>query len=116
MSKFSPSGISGIANSPTPISISGAVNPNILNVSMAVAGTEYSSTLPVDTVRFIIRLQESVANTQLAYVVGTAGSIYIKINRGCIYGESELTLSSALNLYFQADKPSQVAEIVYWTT
>lgn len=116
MSKFSPSGISGIANSPTPISISGAVTPFIINVAMLLAGTEYTAALPASAVRFTIRLQDP-ANIQLAYAAGTSGTTFLKINRNCIYGESELSLTPAgLNLYFQADKPSQIAEIVYWTT
>lgn len=115
MSKFSPSGISGIANSPTPITISGAVNPFTLNIPMAVAGTEYTVALPATTVKFTFKLRDT-ADTKFSYAVGTSGVTYISIPRHNFYSESALTPGGILNLFFQANKPSQIAEVVYWTT
>lgn len=115
MSKFSPSGISSTANPAAPVVISGAVNPVTVNVAMASAGTEYTLALPSTTVKFVFKLR-GTADVQFAYSAGTTGTTYVTIPRLNFYSESALTPSGVVNLYFQANKPAQVAEVVYWTT
>src|SRR6266850_7972436 len=102
MSKFSPSGISNASGVPVSVEINGAVNPVITNISMALAGTEYTVTLPSNTTKFMFKLRNT-ADVQLAYSAGTTGTIYISIPRFTFYSESDLTPAGVIDLFFQAN-------------
>lgn len=98
-----------VTNPPVTVSI-----PVINNVSMPLAATEYSFTIPAGTKRFTIKLREN-AQLQVAYISGGSGSNYLLVPVGCEYSEQNLDLSSGLPLYFQANKNTQVLEIILWS-
>jgi hypothetical protein len=107
MAVFAPVGSSQIT-----ASFTGAANPTIANVPMASAATEYSYALPTNTRQFLIKSRSGAA-LQVAYVAGDSGLAFVTVNRGCFYGESDLTLGGIV-LYFQSPEAAQTAEIVSW--
>lgn len=88
--------------------------PHVLNTPVPLAATEYSATLPKETKRFILRMRNA-SKCQIAYVSGQTVSNYATMNMGVVYQEGQLTLTAPLTIYFNSVKPSEVAEIIYWT-
>jgi hypothetical protein len=86
--------------------------PTIFNLSMPLANTEYSFNFPNKTNKFMIKIRDGMAKTKIAYVPGESGTNFITLGMGCSYGE-EVVLSGQ-TIYFQANKTSQIMEILYW--
>jgi len=112
MSKFSPSGISGVANSPTPISISGATTFTVTNVTCTLANTEYSFALPASTKKLKLRAR-GMSRIQIADTTGLTDTTYFTVWPGECYEDDALT--SAVTIYFEASKAAEVVEIITWT-
>lgn len=113
MSAFTPAGSGGLP--PSPVTVDGltVATPTIANISIPLAGTEVSYSLPAGSRRFLVLLRTpSVSKLQLAYVSGDSGILYVTVNPGCHYGEGEIT--SPVTLYLQTTLPGQVAEVVSW--
>lgn len=109
---FFPSGVSNV-------NISGGVDtkvttPTIANVSCAVAGTEYSYSLPSGTRCFRLYVRNT-SRLQLAYVSGDSGTNYITVEPGYIYESPVIPLDSNPTIYFQCYKASQIVEIESWS-
>jgi hypothetical protein len=96
------------------LTISGATTPTTVNVSMPLAATEYSYTLPAGCKQFIVKLRQ-LSSLKVAYVSGQSGTTYLEVPRGCFYAESGLTLSTGVTLYFQSPAAGQVLEVQVWT-
>lgn len=107
MSVFSTSG------GPQSVVVIGASSPTVVNISMPLAGTEYSYVVPASAKQFLIQTRDG-APLQLSYSVGTSATNYISIPRWCFYCDSDLS-AAGVTLYFQSTKASQIAEIVVWT-
>ena len=90
-----------------------AKTPVVTNLSMPVAGTEYSHTFASKTKRFLIRAR-NLANIQFAYVSTESTTKFITIPCGGVYSETDLDLSS-VTIYMQSDVASQTAEILEWS-
>ena len=104
----------GSINVNASIGVSGTANPIIVNIPTPLAGTEYSTTMPKTTKRFLFRMRNA-SKCQVAFVSGGTTTNYITMNSGVCYGESELSLAAPLTIYFNSFKPAEVAEILYWT-
>jgi hypothetical protein len=114
LSTFTPSGSAGAVTTVTgSVSVVGATNPTIANVSMPVAATEYSYALPADTKKFYIKLRDPLAEIKLSYTAGASGTTYVTVERGNWYGEEDLSIGM-VTLYFQSSVASQTLEIVSW--
>lgn len=111
MSVFSSSAGGG---APQSIVISGAANPDINNVPLAAANTEYSLALPANTKRFMLKLRQR-SILQVAYTVGDSATKYFTLWPGCVYTEESLNFSSGITLYVQSPTASQMVELVVWT-
>jgi len=86
--------------------------PEIFEVSMPLANTEYSLALPLDTKRFAIKIQDNLSKYSVGYVSG--GNKY-SVSRGTEYSEEGLEITSGNEtIYFQATKPNMVMEIITW--
>jgi len=88
--------------------------PNIQNVAMPLANTEYSFAIPVNTKRitFITR-KDSIL--QYSFAAGQSGTIYKTSYPGFEAEFSNLDTSAGHVLYFRSNKPDNTLEIVYWT-
>lgn len=103
--------IFGSAGGQQSIVLQGVSNPNIANVTLLLANTEYSIVLPSDTQRYLIKLRDPTVEFKLRFV---SGSDWITVPRGCNFSEDGLSTSS-LTLYVEALSANQVVELVSWS-
>jgi len=93
----------------------GATTPSIQNVTILTANIENMIVLPLNTKRFQIRVRDSIAKLQLAYVLGDSSLNYITVPRGCNYSEENLNLTTLSRvLYLQSNKNNTIIECVVW--
>ena len=90
-----------------------AVTPVIYNVTMTVAGTEYSQALPANVKKFSVKCRTNVP-VQLCFVAAGSDTLFITIPPGQTYWEDNL-YRAALTLYFDCETAAQVLEIVAWS-
>jgi len=90
-----------------------AQTPQLFNVTLALADTEYSQALPSFTKRFSLQCR-TATDIKLAFSEGQSGTNYytVKANTECDSGE--LFLTEARTLYMQAPVGGVVAEIICW--
>lgn len=111
MSTFSPSGSAQLSLSGglTPVS-----TPTVVNLNLAVVGTEYSQTVPAGTKRIFIssRVNQLV---RLAYAPGDTNTAWLTIPPGSNYSEVDLDVVS-LTLFLQSpDVGNNMLEITFWS-
>lgn len=111
MAAFTPAGSGGLTPSVTVI---GPINPDISNIPMPLASTEYSFSLPVGTKKFLIKLRNK-HSFQFSYSVGASGTNFIGVPWCCFYAEEGLSLSLVTHIYFQSSQAGEIAEILVWT-
>lgn len=87
--------------------------PTIVNVSMTLASTEYSYSLPAGTKRFSFKLRDAGADCQVAFVQGESGTTYVNLPGGRTYSESEIKGGGNV-LRFRSASAGQTAEILSW--
>lgn len=90
-----------------------AGDPQISNVSMPLAATEYAVTIPAGARQYLIRTR-SGKEFQIAYILGDSGTNYFTVPRNCFYAESDISLISAKTLYLQVAAAAQVLEVLVW--
>lgn len=91
-----------------------AQTPGVINLSLGLAGVESSASLPLNTVRFMVK-PRSTAKLQFSYTSGQSGTNYITINKGASYYEEGLQLTGATDIYIQApENDNETVEILYW--
>ena len=87
-------------------------DPEVFNVNMPVAGTEYSLTLPVDVKRFSMKVRDNAAKYEVSWVSG--GATY-SVSRGTEYSEEGLKLEAGTDtIYFKGSKPNLIMEFITW--
>jgi hypothetical protein len=94
------------------VNVGAVTNPAIVNFNIPMPNTEYNYTLPANTKRFLIKCRNN-GILKLSYVSGQSGTLYLTIPAGSSYREEGI--SSALTLFFQSSKGSEVLEIVSWS-
>lgn len=93
-----------------------ATTPVVVNVTMTNADTEYSSTLPASTKKFLIHTRDGTA-FRIAFVTGKVAAPtepYFTIPINTDYNEDFIE-PTALTLYFACAEAAKVAEIVVWS-
>jgi len=88
--------------------------PQIINVVMALANTEYSQALPTGTKQFLIRARDTKGLLKLAFTSGESSTNYVEINRGASYATTQILPSGTLNIFFQSTQAATTAEILVW--
>lgn len=84
---------------------------SIINLSMGLANTEYSFSIPDTARRVEIRERESKGPIRLYKSSG--GSLYYTISRGSIYKTDEISPNS-LTFYVQSAQAVCTLEVIYW--
>ncbi len=87
--------------------------PNIANVSMPLANTEYSYALPASTTKFIIKLRSVNTALQLCFINGDSNTTYLTVPAGESYEEKDIKGKGNI-FYFRTAATNQVAEIISW--
>lgn len=90
-----------------------AENPEIYNIALATAGTEYTAPLNNATKKFLIRARNK-STLRVAFEAGGTTSEWITVNSGAVFYEENLSLSG-VTIYIQANQNSEIAEILEWT-
>jgi len=89
-----------------------AKEPTIYNVAMAVAGTEYNLTLPLDTKQVQAQIQDHKGKYTISWATG--GPVWTK-KPGNSYEVSGLELEITNNtIYFIGTKDNIIMEIIAW--
>jgi hypothetical protein len=91
-----------------------ATTPEIYNISLLLAGTEYSQVLSDGTKKLTIRVRDGGANLRIAFVSGDTAIKYITVKKGACYSEDNLDLDN-VTVYLQSDTAGKTAEILEWT-
>ena len=92
---------------------SNGITPDVDNVSMPSAGTEYSYNLVANTKKITIRSRLS-AKLQIAWSLGDTGTTFLTVKPGNSYTFDGLRTNTGLTLFFQGSKNADVLEILYW--
>lgn len=87
--------------------------PAVQNIAAAAADTEYSVTLPANTVAFQLRARHQ-SRVRYSYTATESGVTYITIPPGNCLLEEGLTPGSR-TVYFQTSKASEVIEVKSWS-
>lgn len=87
--------------------------PTLSNVSIALAATEQSFSIPSGTKRFSLKIRGN-SNLNVSYISGQSGTNFLLVPTGSEYIEDNLYLASSLSIYFQSDKNTQILEIITW--
>lgn len=106
------------------VPISAAHTPNIYNVTLVAANTEYSQAFPANTKKFLIHTQDESA-FRLAFVTGKVAAPtapYLSILSGSRYFEDLVQLDgtptsppAAFTIYFAGATAGKIIEIIAWT-
>ena len=95
--------------------------PEIHNVTMTVADTEYSQELPYRCLKYLIHTRDE-SEFRLAFetgIVAVPAGEYFTVPQGTRYWEdgvnNENVAGSLTTLYFASDSAGKVIEIIVWT-
>jgi len=89
-------------------------SPTIANVSILLANTEYSYTLPTGTKKIILKVRDGMSKTKLSFISGTSGTNYVTVTPGTSWSVEGISSLAGFTLYFQTSKSDQVMEILTW--
>jgi hypothetical protein len=94
--------------------LGGAVttSPNIFNLSLPLANTEYSQSITNGAVKVTLRTR-LISNLKLGFAVGESSTKFITIPGGSSY-EIDMIKTNNLTLYVQSDRAGNVLEVVEW--
>lgn len=90
-----------------------AKEPTIYNLSMPLAGTEYSQVISANAKQIMVRMRVR-GRAQIAFASGNSGTLFFTLEPGCVYSQENLDLEG-VTIYLQSNVPNQVAEILEWT-
>jgi hypothetical protein len=84
----------------------------IYNISMTLANTEYSLSLPVNCKGFLVRNRSGFV-TQFSYSSGTSGTVYVTLLKGTVFSDSNYYTSQTI--YFQSPSSGGVLEVITYS-
>jgi hypothetical protein len=87
--------------------------PNIANILIPSANTEYAYPLPINAKKFAIRVREGDARMKIAYAVSETNTKYLTVRVGTVLSEEGVD-AGTVTIYFQIDKPNRTVEVVSW--
>jgi hypothetical protein len=87
-------------------------DPQIFNIDMPVADTEYTLALPLGTKRFQMSIRDSLSKFQISY---TSGGAIFTVERGVVYEETSVQLDAPNNnIYFKSPRDGVIMEFITW--
>ena len=95
------------------INTTGADTPDIDNVSLPSAGTEYSYNIVSGTKKLSIRSRLK-GKIQFAFMNGDSTTTFYTLNPGSTMTLDNLSLSTTRTIYVNSTKNADVLEIFYW--
>lgn len=107
MSVFTPAGSGG--GLPPTITIEGVTSPQIDNISLLLAATEYPIALPANTKRFLVKARNG-GILKFRYM---SGGDFLTIPYGTFLSEDDMQVTT-FTVYIESNVPSQVLELITW--
>lgn len=107
----------GTASNPVHVitnSEAAASEPEIFNVPVTLANTEYSQVIPDNTSAILARVRDGNAIMQVAFAAGQSSTNYLTVGMGNNLSVSGVDLVGK-TLYFQLSKPGKTVEILIWS-
>ncbi len=95
-----------------------AAQPEIFNLTLTDANTEYSQALPVGVRKFTIQSRDVSADVKISFVSGESGSKFITILGNASYSENLIhtPVGETLTVYAQTTSTAApVLELMSWT-
>lgn len=94
--------------------ITGApVSPQIINIPVPNANTEYDFIIPQNTGRYRFRARGN-AKVKYSFESGKTDTEYFTVIPGNIESEDNLKLNGNLTVYFRANKSNEILELLLW--
>lgn len=95
-----------------------AAKPEIFNLTLTDANTEYSQVLPVGVRKFTFQSRDINADIKVSFTSGESGTKFLTILGNSSFGENfiEAPIGSALTIYAQTESTGgPILEIITWT-
>lgn len=105
--------MSGVASTTARGRVVGSETPAIYNVSMPLAGSEYSLALPNAVHKFTIRARV-LSELKIAFAAGDTDLVWLTVPPGCGFSEDYVSTKD-VTIYLQSDASGNVAEILTWS-
>lgn len=86
----------------------------IQNISMPLANTEYTISLPDNTKRYQVRVRKHAAEGKIAFISGDTSTNYWTVHRGTVVDSYTMNLPISSVFYMQTNKASQTVEVRAW--
>jgi hypothetical protein len=86
--------------------------PTVANVTLTLAGTEYTYTIPPRATAITIQ-SRTAADFKVSGTSGESGTTYFTVKAGTTYYETSVDNYGG-KLYLQSANAGQVIEIIYW--
>lgn len=89
------------------------IGPQVLNVTLTLANTEYPLTIPSGTRKFSLKTRDANHVVKFSFEAGTSGTTYVTLD-GITYNE-DMVLVREVTLYCQSATAGVVLECIIWS-
>ncbi len=104
------------SNAEITVSEAAANVASIQNIPMAIANQEYSITLPINTLKFTLRVRDSKGKLQLSWNAGETSTNYLTVGMGVTYSEDSLERNGTSRIiYVSSSTPDLTIELMSWS-
>lgn len=86
----------------------------IVNLSIPLAATEVSQSIPVGTRNFIVKIRNGASDFRIAFGAGETATKYIQFCRGQNWTSPDFDGSSVTTIYLRTGKATQVVEFMFF--
>lgn len=90
-----------------------ANTPNIQNVAMTTANTEYNFSLPVGTKQWRLK-NRGMGKVQYTFQSGDSDTNFFTLSPGAVHNYDSLALGAGLTVYVRNSKDGEVLEVISW--
>lgn len=88
------------------------ITPEILNVTLTNANTEYSFSIPSHTRKLSLKTRDPQHSVKIAFANGQSGSVYFTLSNES--WSEDTILAVDLTLYCQSPNAGCILEVVIW--
>jgi hypothetical protein len=85
--------------------------PELVNIVLANANTEYFYNLPTNTRKITIRARKGTL--RLGFQPGSTDTAYLTISKGMVYNENDINFNGSV--FIQSNRNNEVIEVLSWS-
>lgn len=91
-------------------------DPDIQNIMITLANTEYPIVFPEGTQQFMLRVRSSAGKLQFSWVAGNTATEFFTVERGNTYTENNIKLTgSNKTIYVRSTVAGVIVEVLSWS-